>query len=193
MATASAEVTGLLKAWGAGDRAALDRLLPLIYDEIRQLAHHYMKGERQSHSMQTTALINEAYLRLITISDVDWSDRAHFFAISARLMRRILVDAARSRSAHKRGGRVRKVEHSSAVDLDGIAGTSWRNEPLLIALDEALKALEQLDMRKAQVVELRFFGGLSVQEAAKILSVSEQTIMRDWKLARVWLMRELAR
>jgi RNA polymerase sigma factor (TIGR02999 family) len=193
VALAAAEITGLLKAWGAGDRTALDRLMPVVYAEIHKLAHRYMQRERQGHSMQTTALINEAYLRLINVGDVHWSDRAHFFAVSAQLMRRILVDAARTRAAHKRGGQARKVEHSSAVNLDEIADGSSRRGEELIAVDDALTALAQFDERKAQIVELRFFGGLSVEEAAQVLGVSAQTVMRDWKLARVWLMRELAK
>lgn len=193
MAPASAEITGLLKAWGAGDRTALDRLMPVIYAKIHQLAHRYMQRERQGHSMQTTALINEAYLRLVNVGDVHWSDRAHFFAVSAQLMRRILVDAARTRAAHKRGGQARKVEHSSAVNLDEIADVASQRGEELIAVDDALAALAQFDARKAQIVELRFFGGLSVEEAAQVLGVSPQTVMRDWKLARVWLMRELAK
>ncbi len=193
MALASAEITGLLKAWGAGDRTALDRLMPVIYTEIHQLAHRYMKRERQGHSMQTTALINEAYLRLVDVGDVHWSDRTHFFAVSAQLMRRILVDAARTRTAYKRGGQARKVEHSSAVNLDEIADGSSRRGEELIAVDDALTALAQFDPRKVHIVELRFFGGLTVEEVAQVLGVSAQTVMRDWKLARVWLMRELSK
>ncbi len=192
MALASAEITGLLKAWGAGDRTALDRLMPVIYAEIRQLAHHYMIRERQGNSMQTTALINEVYLRLIKVDDVHWNDRTHFFAISAQLMRRVPVDAARARSACKRGGQARKVEHSSAVNFDEVAVGSTHRERDLIAIDDALEALAQFDPRKAHIVELRFFGGLNVDEAAQVLGLSQQTVMRDWKLARVWLRRELS-
>ncbi len=193
MAPASAEITGLLKAWGAGDRTALDRLMPVVYAEIHQLAHRYRKRERQGNSMQTTALINEAYLRLVNVGDMHWNDRAHFFAVSAQVIRRILVDGARARTAGKRGGQVRKVEHSSAVNLDEIADGSSKRGQELIAIDDALATLAQFDPRKAQIVELRFFGGLSVDETAQVLGVSVQTVMRDWKLARVWLMQEIAK
>jgi RNA polymerase sigma factor (TIGR02999 family) len=165
--------------------------MPVIYAEIHQLAHRYMQRERQGNSMQTTALINEAYLRLVNVGEVHWSDRAHFFAVSAQVMRRILVDAARTRAAQKRGGQARKVEHSSAVNFDEIADVSCHRAEEVIAVDEALAALAQLDPRKAQVIEMRFFGGLRVEETAEVLGVSPQTVMRDWKLGRAWLMREL--
>lgn len=190
--TAPNEITVLLKAWAAGDRKALDRLTPLVHDELRHLANRYMKRERPGNSLQTTALINEAYLKLVTVGERDWKDRAHFFAISAQLMRRILIDAARTRSAAKRGGQRQRVAHSSALNFDEIADASSQRAEELIALDNALAALAQLDPRKAEVVELRFFGGLSVEESAEVLRVSPQTVMRDWKLARAWLMRELA-
>jgi len=167
--------------------------MPLVYAEIHQLARRYMKRERPGNSLQTTALINEAYLRLVNVNDVDWRDRTHFFAVSAQLMRRILVDAARTRSAAKRGGQARKVTHSSEVNFDEIAEASSRGAGELIAVDDALTALAQFDPRKARVVELRFFGGLDVGEAAEVLGVSPQTVMRDWKLARAWLMCELAK
>jgi RNA polymerase sigma factor (TIGR02999 family) len=189
---ASGEITVLLKAWAAGDRAALDRLMPAMYTEIHQLARRYMKRERPGNSLQATALINEAYVRLVNVNDVDWKDRTHFFAVAAQLMRRILVDAARARSAAKRGGG-QKVAHSTAVNFDEIADGSSQRAAQLIAVDDALTALAQIDPRKAQVVELRFFGGLGVEETAEILGLSPQTVMRDWKLARVWLMRELGR
>lgn len=189
----SGEITVLLKAWAAGDRAALDRLMPVLYAEMHQLARRRMKRERPGNSLQTTALINEAYLRLVNVGDVDWSDRAHFFAVSAQLMRRILVDAARTRSAAKRGGQARKIAHSSAVNFDKVADASSRRAQEVIAVDDALTALAQLDPRKAQVIELRFFGGLSVEETAEVLGVSPQTVMRDWKLARAWLTRELSK
>jgi RNA polymerase sigma factor (TIGR02999 family) len=188
---ASGEITVLLKAWAAGDRAALGRLMPLMYAEIHELARRYMNRERPGNSLQATALINEAYLRMVNVNDVDWRDRTHFFAVSAQLMRRILVDAARARSAAKRGGQAQKVAHSSAVNLDEIADASSHRAGELIAVDDALTALAQTDARKAQVVELRFFGGLGVEETAEVLGVSPQTVMRDWKLARAWLMREL--
>jgi len=189
---ASGEITVLLKAWAAGDRAALDRLIPVMYAEMYELARRYMKRERHGNSLQATALINEAFVRLVNVNDVDWKDRTHFFAVSAQLMRRILVDAARARSAAKRGGE-RRAAHSTAVNLDQIADASSKRASELIAVDDALTALAQIDPRKAQVVELRFFGGLEVKETAEILGVSPQTVMRDWKLARVWLMRELGR
>jgi RNA polymerase sigma factor (TIGR02999 family) len=187
----SNEITGLLRAWAGGDPNALDRLTPLVYDELRRLAARRMKRERPGHTLQTTALINEAYLRLAAVGELDWKDRAHFFAISAQLMRRILTDAARTRSAAKRGGQGQRVAHSLAFNFDEIADRSQRSDEL-IALDDALLALAQLDPRKAEVVELRFFGGLSVEETAQVLLVSPQTVMRDWKLARAWLMHELA-
>jgi RNA polymerase sigma factor (TIGR02999 family) len=165
--------------------------MPLLYAEIRHLAHRYMQRERSGNSLQTTALINEAYLKLVDMKGVDWKDRAHFFAISARLMRRILVDAARARAAVKRGGGVQKIAHSSPLNLDEIADASSQRAHELIAVDDALTALAEIDARKATIVELRFFGGLSVEETAEVLAVSPQTVMRDWKLARAWLMREL--
>lgn len=185
------EITFCLKAWVAGDRAALDRLMPVIYAEMHRLARRRMKHQQAGNSLQATALINEAYLRLVNIDAVDWKDRAHFFAVSAQVMRGILVDAARARSAAKRGGAARKVAHSSAVNFDEIADASGHRAEEVIAVDEALAALAQLDPRKAQVIEMRFFGGLSVEETAEVLGVSPQTVMRDWKLARAWLMREL--
>jgi RNA polymerase sigma factor (TIGR02999 family) len=187
----SEEITGLLRAWNTGDQAALDRLTTLVYEELHRLARIYMKRERAGNSLQTTALVHEAYLRLVDITDVHWKDRVHFFALSAQLMRRILVDAARARKAAKRGGGAQKVTHSLAVNLDEIADASSRRGNELIALDDALTALAQIDSRKARVIELRFFGGLSVEESAEVLEVSPQTVMRDWKLAKAWLTREL--
>lgn len=185
------EITISLKAWAAGDRAALDRLMPVIYAEIHRLAHRHMKHERAGNSLQTTALINEAYLRLVNADEANFRDRAHFFAVAAQIMRRILVDAARTRSAAKRGGAAQKVAHSSAVNFDEIPDVSCRRAQEIIAVDDALAALAQFDPRKAQVIEMRFFGGLSVEETAEVLGVSPQTVMRDWKLGRAWLMREL--
>jgi RNA polymerase sigma factor (TIGR02999 family) len=187
----SEEITGLLRAWGTGDQAALDRLTPLVYETLHRMARVYMKRERAGNSLQTTALVNEAYLRLVDIAGVHWKDRVHFFALSAQLMRRILVDAARARAAAKRGGQARKAAHSSAVNLDEIADASSRRGNELIAVDDALTALAQIDARKARVTELRFFGGLGVEESAEVLGVSPQTVMRDWKLAKAWLTREL--
>ena len=181
----SVDVTRLLRAWGRGDPAALDQLTPVIYAELRRRAHGYMKNERPGHTLQTTALANEAWLRLVNVSVVDWKDRAHFFAIAANIMRRILVDAARARGRGKREGSAQRV------DLDEIPDISSRRDPELIAIDDALQTLAELDPRKAKVIELRFFGGLSVEETAEVLKLHEQTVLRDWRLARVWLMREM--
>lgn len=167
--------------------------MPVIYAEMHRLARRRMKHEQADNSLQATELINEAYLRLVNIGEVDWKDRAHFFAVAAQVMRRILVDAARARSAAKRGGEARKIAHSSAVNFDEIADVSCHRAEEVIAIDDALAALARLDPRKAQVVEMRFFGGLSVEETAEVLGVSPQTVMRDWKLARAWLMRELVK
>jgi len=181
----SQEITGLLLAWNEGDREALDRLMPLVHDELHLLAHRYMAGERLGHPLQTTALVNEAYLRLIDSSRVRWQNRAHFFAVSAQLMRRILVDAARARKKLKRGGDVIQVSLDEALVVS--------NEPTadLVALDDALTTLAAFDERKSKVEELRFFGGLTVEETAEVLKVSVMTVMRDWALAKVWLLREL--
>ena len=186
MRTQSAEeITQLLVAWSNGDQAALAALTPLVYQELHRLAHHYMSGERRAHTLQTTALVNEAYLRLIDWKNVRWQNRAHFFAVSAQLMRHILVDFARSHSYHKRGGNVRPVALDEAALVDA-QGTD------MVALDEALKSLAQLDARQSKVVELRFFGGLTNDEVAAVLKVSEATVRRDWSLARAWLYRELS-
>jgi len=179
------EVTGLLLAWGAGDPNALDRLMPVVHQELRRIARRHMAGERSSHTLQTTALVNEAYLRLVGSQKVRWQDRAHFFAISAQLMRRVLVDHARSRNYQKRGAGERPVtliEHLDRAPQKSLD---------LVALNEALDALAALDPRKGKVVEMKFFGGLSVEEMAEVLKVSPQTILRDWKLAKAWLWREL--
>lgn len=181
------EITALLEAWGGGDKSALDRLMPLVYDELRRLAHRYMNHERPGHTLQTTALVNEAYLRLVNWKDVHWENRAHFFAASAQMMRRILVDFAREKQYLKRGAGAIQVSLGEAAAL-----TECRRSDL-VALDEALTALFEVDRRKGQVVEMRFFGGLSVKEAAAVLKVSEETVMRDWRLAKVWLLRELGR
>lgn len=187
----SKQVTGLLRAWSAGDRAALDRLTPLVYAELRRLAHRRMRTERREQTLQTTALVNEAYVRLAEAAAVNWRDRAHFFAVSARIMRRILVDAARTRLAAKRGGDLHRVTHSTAVNFDEIPDADYQRGTDLIALDDALNALAHMNPRHAQVIELRFFGGLSVEEAATVLRISPQSVMRDWKLAKAWLTREL--
>jgi len=178
-------VTQLLLAWSAGDQSALDALAPLVYDELRRLARRHMGGERGGHTLQATALVNEAYLKLVEINRVQWQNRAHFFAMSARLMRRILVDFARARRSQKRGAGGQKVSLDEAL----LVADSGQD---LIAVDEALQALANVDARKSQVVEMRFFGGLSVQETAAALNVSPDTVMRDWKVAKAWLSRELA-
>jgi RNA polymerase sigma factor (TIGR02999 family) len=175
----------LLLAWGQGDQGALERLVPLVHDELHRIARRCMAGERVGHSLQATALVNEVYLRLIDVSHVDWQDRAHFLAVSARLMRRILVDHARSRNYEKRGGGVQKVSFDEGLVVALEPGQD------LIALHDALTALAKVDARKSQVVELRFFGGLSAEETAEALHVSTDTVTRDWKLAKVWLLREL--
>jgi len=181
------EITQLLIAWGDGDQAALEELAPLVHSELHRLAHHYMSLERPGHTLQTSALINEAYIRLINWKNVQWQNRSHFFAVSAQLMRRILVDFARDRQYLKRGGGALQVSLAEAGAL-----TVERSHDLL-ALDEALTALTDLDPRKGQMVELRFFGGLTVEEVAEVLKVSEETVIRDWRLAKVWLLRELGR
>ena len=185
------DITGLLKSWGRGDERALEQLIPLVYAQLRALARRYLRNERSGMTLQSTALVHELYLRLTKAQDVDCPDRAHFFALSAQIMRRILVDAARARNASKRGGAASRAEHSSAVDLDQIPTAQSDNAFLLCALDDALQSLAQIDPRRARVIELRFFGGLSVDETADLLQVSPQTVMRDWRLAKVWLAREL--
>jgi len=180
------DVTRLLRAWCAGDESALEQLMPLVYAELRRLAHRYMSLEQPGQTLQTTALVHEVYLRLIDVKQVDWQDRAHFYAICARLMRRILVDFARSRSYQKRGGGITHVQLDDAATVSAVVGSE------LVAVDDALKRLAALDLRKSQVIELRFFGGLSVEETASALNVSPETVMRDWRLARSWLIRELS-
>jgi RNA polymerase sigma-70 factor, ECF subfamily len=189
----SADITGLLKAWGRGDSSALDRLTPLVYEELRRMAGAYMRKERPGHTLQPTALVNEAFLRLVDVRNLDWNDRAHFFAVCAGVMRRILVDAARSRAALKRGGDAERVDHTTAIDFDQLPAAGSDTSAQVCALDEALTALEQIDPRRAKVIELRFFGGLSVEQTAQVLQISPQSVMRDWKLARAWLARELTR
>ena len=181
------EVTRLLHAWTRGDRAALDRLIPLVYDELHRLAHIYMTRERADHTLQSSALVNEAYLRLVDAGRIEWQDRAHFFAISANLMRRILVEFARARRSKRRGGSARKVSFE-----EGLIASPGRGRDL-VALDDALKALAKLDAREAEVVELRFFGGLSAEETAEVLKVSSKTVLREWEHAKVWLLHELKR
>ena len=184
-------LTGLLRAWAGGEAAALDRLAPIVYNELRRIARRYMRQERAGNTLQATALVNEAYLRLVDVQNVAWKDRIHFFAVAAQIMRRILVDAARARASAKRGGHLNKVDHSTALNLDEILDMGSNRGAELIAVDDALNQLAEFDPRKARVIELRFFGGLSVHETAEILKISPQSVMRDWKLAKAWLLREL--
>lgn len=179
------EVSGLLRAWSDGDQCALDRLTPLVYDELRRLARRYMKRERPGHSLQTADLVNEAYMRLVDYKRMRWQNRVHFFAVSAQLMRRILVEHARRRNLKRGGG----VPH---VPLDDAALVNGGRTADLVALDDALNALARIDPRKVQVVEMRFFGGLSVEDTAEVLQVSPITVMRDWTTAKAWLYRELS-
>ena len=185
--SSSHQVTALLQAWSGGDEQALQQLMPLVYEELHRAARRHMAGERASHTLQTTALIHEVYLRLVDVRSTDIQDRAHFLAICARLMRNILIDFARSRRYEKRGG------GAPHVALDEALVVSSMPDPDLVAVDDALNRLAAVDPRKSQVVELRFFGGLSVEETAKALKISPETVMRDWKLAKVWLLRELDR
>jgi RNA polymerase sigma factor (TIGR02999 family) len=193
MSAGSTDVTVLLRAWTRGDRAALDRLTPLVYDQLHRLAAGYMRKEQAGHSLQATALVNEAYVRLVNAHEVGWHDRVHFFAVCAQIMRRILVDHARRRASVKRGGRAEREDHASGPKLDELPASDTDRAVELCALDDALVGLAQLDPRRAKVIELRFFGGLSVEETAEFLHVSPQTVMRDWKIARAWLTRELRR
>jgi RNA polymerase sigma-70 factor, ECF subfamily len=179
------EVSGLLQAWSEGDRDALDRLTPIVYDELHRLAQRYMRRERPGHSLQATALVNEAYMRLADYKSMRWQNRAHFFAASAQLMRRILVEHARRHNL-KRGGDVPHVALEETVLIGGDRDAD------LVSLDDAMNTLAQFDARKAQVVEMRFFGGLSVEETAEVLKVSSITVIRDWSTAKAWLYRELA-
>jgi RNA polymerase sigma factor (TIGR02999 family) len=187
----TSETTLLLQAWAEGDRAALDQLTPRVYAELRRIAGHCMQNECPGRTLQTTALVHEAYLRLIDVNNVNWEQRAHFFAVSAQIMRRILVDGARERATAKRGGGMPRV-NLDKIALDEIADVSSGHGDELIALDEALESLAELDPRKARIIELRFFGGLSVEETAAMLKVSPDTVMRDWRLARSWLLLELS-
>ena len=187
MPSSSVEISRLLRAWGDGDQAALNQLTPLVYTELHQIAHRHMRRQLPGQTLQTTALVNEAYLRLVDVEGVRWQDRTHFFAVSAQIMRRILVDSARARLADKRGGSVPHVYLDDSVDA------SPQSSEDLIALDDALNALEEMDPRKARVVELRFFAGLSVEQTAEALNISAPSVKRDWKLAKAWLTRELSR
>jgi len=183
----ASETTMLLRAWAGGDRNALEQLTPRVYRTLRRIAGRHLKNERRENTMEATALVHEAYLELIDIKNVDWQHRAHFYAVSAQIMRHILLDRARRRVAAKRGG------HAERVDLDEVPDLSGNRAKELIALEDALNALAELDARKARVVELRFFGGLSVDESAAVLDVSPETVMRDWKFARSWLQAEMSR
>ena len=182
----SCDVTGLLQAWGQGDEVALQKLMPLVYEQLHAAARRYMAQERPGHTLQTTALIHETYLRLVNVRRVKWQDRAHFLAVCAQLMRRVLIDFARSRGYQKRGRAMPHVQFE-----EGLLVTAKPDFDLL-ALDDALNRLAQVDERKGRVVELRFFGGLAVKETAEVMKVSPETVMRDWKLAKVWLLRELS-
>lgn len=187
MENSRVQITRLLEAWREGDNAALDALTPLVHKELRRLARRCLHQERRNAALQTTELVNEAYLKLVDCSRVRWQDRAHFFAISAQLMRRTLVDLARSRRYAKRGGEAIRVTFDEALEAQAVQTPDW------IALDDALKALEAVEARKSRVVELRFFGGLSVEETAEVLQVSPDTVHRDWRFAKAWLRRELTR
>jgi RNA polymerase sigma factor (TIGR02999 family) len=179
------ETTQLLRAWASGDNDALGQLTPHVYRELRKLARRFLQGERPGHTLQTTELVHEVYLRLVDVNQVEWQHRAHFFAVAATMMRRILLDRARKGLAAKRGGR------SQVVDLEQAADLAERRPRQLIALDDALNALAAVDLRKARIVELRYFGGMSVKETAEVMQVSADTVMRDWKFARAWLLKEL--
>ena len=179
------EVSSLLRAWSGGDQDALDQLTPIVYDELRRLARRYMRRERAGHSLQTTALVHEAYTRLVDYKRMQWQNRAHFFAVSAQLMRRILVERARRHNV-KRGGGLRHISLDETMIVAG-----QEDAPDLVALDDAMNALARIDPRKVQVVEMRFFGGLSVEETAEVLKISTVTVKRDWRAARTWLYREL--
>jgi RNA polymerase sigma factor (TIGR02999 family) len=181
------DTTTLLLAWRRGDEAALGELISIVYHELRRLAHRYLAGQRPGHTLQTTALVHETYLQLVDCRQIRWQDRSHFLAVTARLMRRILVDYARARNANKRGGTVRPVSLDESLDFAPPRSAD------LVALDDSLQALATIDPRKSEVVELKFFGGLEAGEIAEVLGVSQPTVLRDWKLAKVWLLRELSR
>lgn len=180
------EATRLLKAWSGGDEAALHQLIPLVYEELRKVARRHIAAERRDHTLPSSALVHEVYLRLLNVHEVSWQNRAHFLAICARLMRQILIDFARAKGYQKRGG------NAVFIPCDETIMVSSSPPADIVALDDALNALSNFDQRKSQVVELRFFGGLSVHETAEALNVSPETVMRDWKLAKVWLLRELS-
>jgi RNA polymerase sigma-70 factor (ECF subfamily) len=187
MSASSQNITRLLLDWRNGDQTALDRLMPLVYEELRRMANHYMRNERRGHTLQSSALVNEAYLRLVHHENIEWQNRAHFFGVAAQAMRRILVDHARSRNYQKRGGGAQQVSLDEAMTLAGDRAAE------LIALDDALRELARMDERKCRVVELRYFGGLSLEETAEALGVSIPTVTRDWNTAKAWLMREMTK
>jgi len=184
------DITGLLKAWGRGDQSALEQLTPMVYARLRTYARRYTRMERSGATLDGTGLVHEVYLRLIDGTRVEWRDRMHFFALTAQLMRRILIDAARARTAGKRGGKAKQMVQGSVADLDRIPNPDSEAAGLC-ALDDALEELTRIDPRRAKVIELRFFGGLSIEETAGVLDISAQSVMRDWRLARAWLAREL--
>ena len=188
---ASTEVTALLKAWRGGDATALDRLTPIVYDHLRRLGHQYIRKERAGARGDATSLVHEAFIRLVDAQRVDWQDRVHFLAVCSQIMRRLLVDAARARAATKRGGELQRVDPSSQLDLDTLPAAERARD--ICTLDDSLREMAKTEPRRAQVVEMRFFGGLSVEETAEALQVSSQTVMRDWKLARAWLAVEMGR
>lgn len=186
MTLAPHDVTQLLRDWSGGDQAAADRLMPLVYEELRHLAHQYMRREKPGHTLQTSALVNEAYVRLVKQSEIKWESRAHFFGIAARLMRQILVDQARRRNFAKRGGGAIRVSLNDATAI------AQEQSASVVTLDEALKTLEQTDPRKSRIVELRFFGGMSIEETAEALKISPGTVMREWTFARAWLRNQMS-
>jgi RNA polymerase sigma factor (TIGR02999 family) len=185
------DLTGLLIEWRQGDKAALDRLTPLVYDEIRRIAHRYVQREHEGHTLQTTALVNEAYLRLVGSQNVAWQNRAHFFAVTAQMMRHILIDHARRRHYIKHGGEAQRVAFDEALANEETMLMSRPRAAELVALDEALQELAKIDARKSRVVELRYFGGLSLNETAEVLEVSAMTVRRDWRAAKAWLFRRM--
>jgi RNA polymerase sigma factor (TIGR02999 family) len=189
MTLKAGDLTGLLIEWGQGDKAALDRLTPLVYDEIRRIAHRYVQREREGQTLQTTALVNEAYLRLAGSTNISWQNRAHFFAVTAQVMRRILIDHARRRQYVKHGGEVQRVPFETAISEAAVMSQPRAAE--LLALNDALDELAKLDPRKGQVVELRYFGGLNIEETAKVLDVSPMTVRRDWRAAKAWLYKKV--
>lgn len=191
-AAATQEITTLLKAWGAGQSSAFERLIPLVYRELKRMARQHMRRS-DSAMIQATALVHDAYLRLVDLSTVEWQDRAHFYAVSARVMRGILVDAARARQAQKRGGLLKRVNPGAGFDMDQVPDLGSERAAEMLAINDALDHLSTVSPRQTQVVEMRFFGGLSVEETAEVLKISEKSVLRDWKLAKAWLRIEMTR